>query len=1199
MLPAIALLFAGRLAAQGGPSPQSPEAQVASFSLAPGYAIELVAADPDLAKVVDLCFDDAGRMWAVTAVEYPLDANETPGAEEIYSRGGRDRVLVFDTPCAPGRQVPRTFADKLAMPMSVLPIADGVLVAHGPQILMLRDTDADGTADSREVVLEGFGVQDSHLMPHRMLRGPGEWIYVMQGAFNSSRVRTKSGAVVAFDQCKIGRFKRDGLRFEVVGTGLNNIWGFVIDPRGGMWIQEANDLGYPVVPFYLGASYPGIGDHRARPFSPMFPALSDFAMGGTGLSGLALSEDPRDFPPPYGGAMIVANPIARQVQGVRVTSADGLHELEKLGDLITSSDPWFRPIAVHFGPDGCLYIVDWYNAIISHNEVPRTDPGRDKSRGRIWRVRHESQTRRAIPDVTRASDAQLLAHLRSDSAWEARAAWHQIVDRRQVALVPALAELLRDEHAATPLRVLALWSLQGLGQAAAALDPNLMASASADVRREAVRALGESRPTAGSIPGLLAGIEKEQDDAVRRAAIGVVDGVEAPGADCLMLLLSWVRAPAAAPEGVGRARLRELQRCYVLDFERSLIRAALEQHPRELESLLASPAAANASLEARALAAMALAPEAGALQLAAIVGRLPRPPANEEILVLASRGGDPAVGACFEALLADERSRDAVLVQLLNVRERLRGPVLAVAITRAVRARLARADDSAGRELCVKLAAAFALKELEPELIAIAQGAEDAATRAACVRALTEIDCSRIDLFQSLAAGSMPGGELQRACATALIESKDPRAPAAVVQLWPQLSLPLRQLALDSLSNSHALAAGLLAAVDDDEILPSELDGRALERLTALFADDPRLVKLERALAGRLKHVLRLGGGDAALQTRLTLAGAFSVEAWVNLDAPIDNQDAVLGARGGTDFNFADARFRMYAGAQHGDAIIASRQLQPGTWTHVAITRDTAGILKLYLNGEPDPATCRPTLAVLENLDVGVAVAPGGTRGALCEVRVWSVERSAEQIGAYFRRSLAGEPQPGLLFHSGGAQTAVKLIGAATLERTLDAPALLDALQARELEAKFARYRELSRAPGDIVRGKQLFTSTCMACHTLSGEGTRIGPPLDGIGLRDNETLLRALLTPSAAVESGYRLLRVETIEGELLDGLLASEDERAIVLRRQGREDLRLGRSEIRRLFFDARSVMPDGQIESLPPADVSALFAFLATQR
>ncbi|MCE9595166.1 MAG: hypothetical protein K8S98_13350, partial [Planctomycetes bacterium] len=360
------------------PSPLSPDDERASFRLPDGFSIELVVAEPDVKKIVDVAFDDAGRMWAITASEYPQDGNENPAAAELYAKGGADQVLVFDTPTAPGRQTPRVFAEHLAMPMALLPWKRGVLIGHGPEILFLDDTDGDGRADTREVVLSGFGIEDSHLMPHRFVRGPGDWIYVAQGAFNHSMVKTKSGALVPFDQCKLARFQPDGSAFEVVGVGLNNIWGIVLDRSGEMWIQEANDLGYPVVPFFRGASYPGIGDHKQRPYSPWQPALAEFQMGGTGLSGLARSEDRDGFPEPWNHHFFVANPITNKVQTIEATRDGDLDRLALKSELLATDDSWFRPVALHFGPDGCLYVVDWYNAIISHNEVPRSDPRRDK-----------------------------------------------------------------------------------------------------------------------------------------------------------------------------------------------------------------------------------------------------------------------------------------------------------------------------------------------------------------------------------------------------------------------------------------------------------------------------------------------------------------------------------------------------------------------------------------------------------------------------------------------------------------------------------------------------------------------------------------------------------------------------------------------------------------------------------------------------
>jgi putative heme-binding domain-containing protein len=253
----------------------------------------------------------------------------------------------------------------------------------------------------------------------------------------------------------------------------------------------------------------------------------------------------------------------------------------------------------------------------------------------------------------------------------------------------------------------------------------------------------------------------------------------------------------------------------------------------------------------------------------------------------------------------------------------------------------------------------------------------------------------------------------------------------------------------------------------------------------------------------------------------------------------------------------------------------------------------------MYLNGELDPAPAKPSAMALKGLDLGVAVAPGGTRGSFCELRVWNVARSADEIAASFRRTFAGEKIEHLILLATGDGPWGKLSGAARVVRTLDAPVLLDAAAQAKLDGKFARFKSFALLRGDARRGAEVFAATCMSCHALHGEGAKIGPPLDGVGLRSIDSLLRAVLTPSAAVESGYRLLRVETTDGERLEGLLASQDEHAIVLRRQGREDLSIERTSVRRMAFDSRSVMPDGLLESLPTTDVTALFAYIATRR
>src|SRR6476469_8067813 len=247
-------------------------------------------------------------------------------------------------------------------------------------------------------------------MPHQFTRAPGGWFYLAQGAFNYSKVLTKDGRIHQFDQTRLARFTVDGMKFEDLTSGPCNIWGLVIGRDGQTFIQEANDYGYPVMAYEEGASYPGCSG-AFKPYAPYFPSEVEFRMGGTGLSGLALSDPTGSFPGPYADVMYVANPITRKVQAIKIHRDGPWFRYELLGDFVNCSDEWFRPVSIHFGQDGCLYIVDWYNKIISHNEVPRNHPERDKTRGRIWRVRPKNIKSFEVPDFTKIPEDQFIAKL--------------------------------------------------------------------------------------------------------------------------------------------------------------------------------------------------------------------------------------------------------------------------------------------------------------------------------------------------------------------------------------------------------------------------------------------------------------------------------------------------------------------------------------------------------------------------------------------------------------------------------------------------------------------------------------------------------------------------------------------------------------------------------------------------------------------
>jgi putative heme-binding domain-containing protein len=316
----------------------------------------------------------------------------------------------------------------------------------------------------------------------------------------------------------------------------------------------------------------------------------------------------------------------------------------------------------------------------------------------------------------------------------------------------------------------------------------------------------------------------------------------------------------------------------------------------------------------------------------------------------------------------------------------------------------------------------------------------------------------------------------------------------------------------------------------------------------------------------------------------------------VKLDPGIDNSDGILGSPGALDMNFHDGQFRVWVGGGVHDAIVAKRKMNAGMWTHIAVTRDSDGRFRIYLNGELDSAESKSAPQKFEHCRIGWTTPGKGTAGWLNEFRVWNRSRTPEEIRSEFDRSYEGERTPGLVHYFSGLEWG-QLQPGARVVKTQDVPALLTAAQSQALAEKFSQFRVLAEKPGDVARGKGLFTVACQICHSVGGQGGQIGPVLNGAGALGIEALLRNILTPNAAMEPGYRVFRIELKDGEVLDGLRVSEDNEAFVLRRPNSQDLRVPRSEVRRASFTKLSMMPEGLLDALQPGDVSDLFAYLKT--
>ena len=614
----------------------------------------------------------------------------------------------------------------------------------------------------------------------------------------------------------------------------------------------------------------------------------------------------------------------------------------------------------------------------------------------------------------------------------------------------------------------------------------------------------------------------------------------------------------------------------------------LERHPDIVAKFLDSEAALDLPLEARVLASLSLEPKTSASRVASLLPQLDRAPNDEELLRLAQFPAEPGVGDALKALLSNEKSRTSVAEKLLAQRTALDAKKIAPLLTEAAKAMLSESTtDTPVRQLALNLIGGFQLSSLEGDLVALAR--RDG-FQASLLHALRDLRSGEAELFATLAK-SDPDPLVRDAALEALAASRAPDATARLLTLYPELTPGQRRTALNTVSSTKAGAKTLVTALLDKTLPQADLDGPTVERLATVLGDDPAVTELQNQLGGIFRDVLLLDGKETAwVDSKITLDGPFTVETWVRLAPDITNQDDILGVPGGTEMNFHQSKFRVFAGPELHDVAVATKPMTPDLWTHIAVTRDTKGIIRIYQNGELDTTAGKPAPAKWENCRIGWSGPNGGTEGAMTEFRLWNHARTAKEIRANFDRII--ESAEGMTRYD---STWGKPGKGARVAKTLDTPPLLTEEQAKALDTKFAKYSALA-SQGDAENGKPL-AALCIACHQIGNTGGQIGPNLSGAGAMGLEGVLRNILTPNAAMEAGYRVFRVEMKNGDLIDAFYVSEDKQAIIIRQPGATDRRLNKKDIRSTKYIRRSLMPEGLLDPLQDQQVADLLAYLMT--
>jgi putative heme-binding domain-containing protein len=389
--------------------PKSPEDERKTFRLPPGFEAQLVASEPAIQKPMQIAFDAKGRLWVTTSHHYPFPADDAKASDRLY-------VLSDFAPDGRAKSV-TVFAENLNIPIGVLPLPDGksCIVSSVGRILKLTDADGDGKADRTEVLFRGFGTKDTHGMTNSFTLMPDGWVYACHGFANESVVRGADGHEVRMQSGHTFRFRPDGSRIEVYTRGQVNPFGMTADPWGNLYTADCHSK--PITQLIRGAYYDSFGKpHDGLGYAPH---VTHHDHGSTALCGLAW-YDADHYPAAYRGCMFLGNVVTNRINFDRIEWKGSTPVAVEQPDFLASGDPWFRPTDIKLGPDGALYVSDFYNRIIGHYEVDLKHPGRDKDRGRVWRIVYaggQSETGER-PGLSRPSDDARAARRRVDGMTE-------------------------------------------------------------------------------------------------------------------------------------------------------------------------------------------------------------------------------------------------------------------------------------------------------------------------------------------------------------------------------------------------------------------------------------------------------------------------------------------------------------------------------------------------------------------------------------------------------------------------------------------------------------------------------------------------------------------------------------------------------------------------------------------------------------
>ncbi len=1135
--------------------PLEPSESMKHLSTFPEFEVKLFAAEPDIAKAIWMAWDERGRLWIAETFDYPNNM-QPPGQ-------GHDQIKICEDTDGDGKADKFTvFADKLSIPTGFTFANGGLVVVHSGRTEFLKDTDGDDKADVRQTLFSGWGTGDTHAGPSNLRYGFDNWVW---GTVGYSGFRGPvGGKEIRFGQ-GIYRFKPDGSKLEFVRSSNNNTWGLGITEDNIIFGSTANGNAsmympipnryYEAVSGWSSTVLGSIADsQRFYPLTDKVRQVDYFGRYTAGAgSGIYTA---RNFPREYWNrAQFVAEPTGHLLGQFFFEPRGADFLAHNARNFAASDDEWTAPICAEVGPDGALWMIDWYNYVIQHNPTPkgfRTGQGaayetplRDQTHGRIYRLVYNKAkpTRGTGAGSLSASDPQqLLAALKNDNMLWRMTAQRLLVTRGDKDVVPALCALAsdqsEDEIGLNPAAIHALWTLSGL---------NVLDGSDAKASQTARAALKHSSPS------------------VRRAALMVLPRDESS--------LTAVLSSKMLDDPDAQVRMAALLAASEMPVSTSAGSAifAMLQEPRNSQDRWIPDAATAAAArnDAGFLRAVlsTYKPEAAGASTEMLTNLLPNASFEEQ------RDGQPTA---WRAATHSGRGQ------------------LAIADISHSGGHSAKISSDAGDD--VSWAAQVPVKPRTDYRLTGWIKTENVLKLGAAHGAMLNVH----EMQDPVRGGTR-----------ALAGDND----WTQVELNFN-SAEMTQVTINCLLGGWGRVKGI-AWFDDLELIPapgSELAGEVghvVRLVTTHYAQRgpvesivPTLAALKGApvaLAVPILDGLVLGWPEGisphlAEPEKKMLAGLMqampeSIRDRLLALAQRWGQAELFGAQITDITDYLKKQITSSDAADEPRVAAAKRLIGLDATTEViefvlkqVTLLTTPSLAGGFINALTESRNPDTGGALIESW---AQLTPSVRRAAIATLMrrsEWTTALlDAVEKGKITRTDLATEQWSQL------KQNPNRMIARRAERLSNTGPAI-----SADREEIVKKLLPLAKDKGDPARGQQVFTATCAVCHLFNGQGGKVGPDLTGIAARDRSEILVDILDPNRSVEANYRLWNVTTKGGDTFSGRLETETQTSVEILDTTGQKHSIQRKDLASMESSQLSIMPNG-FEALPAGDLSALLEYL----